>query len=89
MSEINELPDDAPKPLRTISAYVGLAAMAITALLWLFSVSSKADYAKTKVDEHDKVLENKADKNDVRDGFDKLNKKLDDLTDYLLNNKRR
>lgn len=81
--------DDAPRPWAKLAAIGSIAVLLVSALFWLFSVDARATYAKEKVDAHDKVLENKAEKSEVKDGFDQLNKRLDTLTDFLINNRKR
>lgn len=73
--------------LGRVSTVLGIVVVLVAGLFWLFQVNATANYAKDKVNDHDKALEEKADKNEVRDGLREINRKLDQLNEYLLRNR--
>ncbi len=81
-------PGETPKWLGRLGAGLGVVVILVTALFWLFSLNATANYARDQADAHEKTLQQKADKDEVRDGFKELNRKLDQINEFLLRKKR-
>lgn len=85
---VDELKDSAPEPDRKLGRIVAICsilAVAIAGLFWLFTVNATANGADKKSDANAAAIEKKADKDDVRQGFQNLNDRLDKIQEILIN----
>lgn len=73
------------KKLAAIATIASIAVAAVAGLFWLFSVNATANSADKRSSDQAAVIERKADKDEVRQGFEDINKRLDRLQDYLIN----
>lgn len=93
LKNAQELADDAgPEPNRklgTIAAIVSIAVVVVAGLFWLFTMNANANAAKDQADALAQKVEKKADREEVRDGFNEINKRLDKINDYLMNGGRK
>ena len=89
---LDELEDEgvnAPRPWGKIAAIATIAVLVVGGLFWLFQVNATANSSQKAADDNAKRIEQKADKQDVKDGFEQINRRLDQIQDYLMNSPKK
>ena len=73
----------------TIYKALGIAAVIVGVILWLAATNATATHADNLAIKNAADVEKKADKQDVKEGFQRIYDKLDKMNDYLLQQAQR
>lgn len=80
---------DTTNSLKSLAAFCSVLALLFAGMFWVFNVNAKADGAVESSRSNATKIEQKADKDDVKEGFRALNEKFDHLQDYLMREHQR
>jgi hypothetical protein len=75
--------------LKNMGILLVIASTLLAGVSWVFNVNAKAESAAEASRANAVKIEQKADKEDVKDGFRSLNEKFDHLQDYLMRERQR
>jgi hypothetical protein len=75
--------------LKQFAILLTIVGTLLAGAFWVFNVNAKAEVAVEISKANATKIEQKADKEDVKEGFRSLNEKLDRLQDYLMRERQR